>query len=107
MTDAVSDAVARLFLEKFGKGPMHVETSVRGDVVVTVMRDVFTVAERAMIEGGQHDSVLSTRMLWQHATSEMFKTEVGRATGREVLSVVSGFELDQELATEVFVLAPA
>ena len=41
-TAAVSEAVSRLFLDKFGKGPVHAETYVNGDVAVTLMRDVFT-----------------------------------------------------------------
>lgn len=102
---AVSEAVSRLFLDKFGKGPMHIETFVQGDVMTTVMRDVFTTAERSLIDGGRADSVLN--MLWQNATRDMFKEAVSVAAGRQVLSVVSGFELDQEMATEVFLLAPA
>ena len=106
-TAAVSDAVARLFLDKFGKGPVQVETYVSGDVLTTVMHDVLTPAEHSMIDAGKADSVLTTRMLWQRTTSDMFKQSVSEATGRQVLSVVSGFELDQELATEVFLLEPA
>lgn len=96
---AVSEAVSRLFLDKFGKGPMHIETFVQGDVMTTVMRDVFTTAERSLIDGGRADSVLTTRMLWQNATRDMFKEAVSVAAGRQVLSVVSGFELDQEMST--------
>lgn len=107
MATAVSEVVARLFLDKFGRGPMHVETFINGDVLTTLMRDVFTPAERSMIAAGKSDSVLSTRMLWQQATSSSFKDAVSEATGRQVLSVISGFELDEELATEVFILAPA
>ena len=29
---AVSEAVSRLYLDKFGKGPVHAETFVNGDV---------------------------------------------------------------------------
>ena len=105
--NAVSEAVSRLFLEKFGKGPLHAETFVNGDVAVTVMRDVFTVAERTMIADGKGENVLTTRMLWQQATDAMFKDAVSKATGRPVLTVVSGFELNDEMATEVFVLGPA
>lgn len=103
---AVSEVVSRLFLDKFGKGPIDVETFVHGDVVVTLMRGVFTVAERTMIASGKHDSVLTTRMLWQQATDDMFKAAIGEATGRRVTSVISGFQVDEEMATEVFVLAP-
>jgi uncharacterized protein YbcI len=101
---AVSEAVSRLFLDKFGKGPVHAETFVNGDLVVTLMRDVFTVAERTMIADGKADSVLTTRMLWQQATAQMFKSAIAEVTGRTVLTVISGFELTDEVATEVFVL---
>lgn len=103
---AVSDAVSRLYLDKFGKGPLHAETFVNGDVITTVMRDVFTAAEQALVDGGHSDSVLNTRMLWQQATDEAFKAAIGQATGRRVLTVVSGYEVADNVATEVFVLAP-
>lgn len=45
-------------------------------------------------------------MLWQRATEEAFKTSVGAACGRAVLTVVSGFSIDDDVATEVFVLGP-
>jgi uncharacterized protein YbcI len=104
---AISETVTRLFLEKFGKGPMHVETFVQGDVATTLMRDVLTVAERAMISDGHQETVLTARMLWQHATDQMFKAAVGEATGRQVLSVISGVDLAEEMASEVFVFAQA
>lgn len=104
--EAVSEAVARLYLDKFGKGPLQAETFVNGDVITTVMRDFLTAAEQALIDGGRADSVLTTRMHWQQATDAVFKATIGRVTDRRVLTVVSGFELVDDVATEVFVLAP-
>ena len=49
----VSQAVARLYVDEFGKGPVHAETSIRGDVVVTILRDVLTNAEKVLHAGGQ------------------------------------------------------
>ncbi len=103
---AISQAVVRLYLDKFGKGPMHAGTRVHGDLATTVLRYVFTGAERALIAAGRADSVLTTRMLWQRATEEAFKTTVSDACGRPVLTVVSGFSIDDDVATEVFVLGP-
>ena len=103
---AVSEAVSRLFLEKFGKGPLHIDTYVNGDVMTTLMSDVLNAGERVMIADGRQVSVLTTRMLWQRATEAMFKEAVGAATGREVLAVISGLELNKEMGSEVFVLAP-
>lgn len=101
---AVSDAVARMYLDKFGKGPLYAETFINGDVVTTVMRDVLTTAERALIAAGRTDSVLTTRMLLQHTTDAAFAAAISEATGRRVLTVVSGFALQDDYATEVCVL---
>lgn len=104
--DAVSEAVSRLYLDKFGKGPLRAETFVNGDVLTTVMHDVFTAVERELVANGRSDSVLTNRMLWQEATDAVFKEAIGRVTGREVLTVISGYEVHREVATEVFILAP-
>jgi uncharacterized protein YbcI len=102
----VSAAVERLYLDRYGKGPLHTETFMNGDVVTTVLRDVFTPVEKAMVEDGRNDSVLVNRMQWQGATEEMFRAAVGEATGRGVLAAISGFDAVHDIATEVFVLAP-
>ena len=102
----MSEAVARLYLDKFGRGPLHSDTFVHGDIVVTVMHDVFTAVERDLVDHGRSDSVLTTRMLWQQATDATFKDVVGRVTGRQVHTVVSGYEVSQNVATEVFILRP-
>jgi len=106
VADRVSAAVSRLYLDKFGKGPLSAETFMNGDIVVTVLRDVYTVAEKAMFADGREESVLTTRVLWQHTTDDQFKAAVANATGRGVLAAISGFEIREEMATEVFVLAP-
>ena len=98
---AVSDAVSRVYLDKFGKGPLHAESFINGDIVTTVMRDVLTVAERELIAAGRSDSVLTTRVLLQHVTDTAFKAAIGAVTGRRVLTVVSGFALAEDVATAV------
>jgi uncharacterized protein YbcI len=102
----VSDFICRLYLDRFGKGPLHAATVICGDLVVTLLREVSTPAERAMIKAGKRDSVLTTRILWQHSTDLLFRAGVARATGREVLVSISGFEIEHDMASEVFVLAP-
>lgn len=104
--NSISEAVARLYLDKFGKGPLHADTHCHGDMAVTVLRDILTPAEKAMIGEGRSDSVLVTRMAWQNATDHMFRATVEEATGRFVMSAISGFQVQQEIATEVFLFAP-
>lgn len=104
--NAISEAVSRLYLDKFGKGPLHASTHCHGDIAVTLLRDILTPAEKALVGAGKSESVMVTRMAWQNATDHMFKSTVEEATGRSVLTAISGFEVKQELATEYFVFAP-
>ena len=106
MAARISNDVERLYLDKFGKGPLNTTTFMNGDVITTLLRGVFTPAERSMIEGNQADSVLATRVQWQRATDAMFRAAIGEATGRRVVAAISGFDLAHDLASEVFVLAP-
>lgn len=106
MERRVSDIVARLYLDEFGKGPLYSETSIRAGVIVTVLREVLTSAEKALYVSGRGDSVLTTRMLWQHATDRRFRDGVGRVVGREVVVAISGFDLEHDMASETFILAP-
>jgi uncharacterized protein YbcI len=98
--------VERLYLDRYGKGPLHTETFMNGDVVTTLLREIFTPVEKAMIAGGRRDSVLTNRMQWQSATDALFREAVAEVTGRGVLAAVSGFDAEHDLATEVFLLAP-
>ncbi len=106
VSERVSAAVERLYLDRYGRGPLHTETFINGDVVTTLLRDVFTPVEKAMVEDGRNDAVLVNRMQWQSATDGMFRSAVGEAMGRSVLAAVSGFDAVHDIATEVFVLAP-
>src|SRR4051794_15880740 len=85
---AVSDAVSRLYLDTFGKGAVRAETSIQRDLIVTVLYDIFTPAEKALIADGQRDSVLITRQMWQHVTEARFRECVGEVTGRTVVAAV-------------------
>ena len=77
-----------------------------GDVVTTLLQDVFTQVEKAMIEDGRNDAVLVT-----HAVAErdraMFLSAVGEAMGRSVRAAISGFDAVHEIATEVLCSRPS
>ena len=103
---AISEAVTRLYLDTFGKGPLDVKTHCHVDMATTVLRDVLTASEQTLIGAGKSHSVLTTRMEWQRATQNQFKSTISKAAGRLVLSAVRGFEVDDAMATEVFLFEP-
>jgi uncharacterized protein YbcI len=94
-----------MYLDKFGKGPLRADTFIHGDLVVTLLHSVYTLGEKATIAAGKQDSVRATRMLWRHSINPLFRASVARVTGREVLVDISGFALEHDMASEVFVLA--
>lgn len=102
----ISEQVVRIYLDTFGKGPLHSTTFVNGDVITTLLRDVFTPAEKFMVGEGKIESVLATRMHWQRVTDSRFRIEIAEVAGRNVVSAVSGFNAERDLASEVFVLEP-
>lgn len=102
----ISEQVVRIYLDTFGKGPLHSTTFVNGDVITTLLREVFTPAEKFMVGEGKIETVLATRMHWQRVTESRFKADIARVTGRNVASAVSGFNPERDLASEVFVLEP-
>ena len=102
---AVSEAMGRLYLDAFGKGPVDIATVVSTDLVVTVLRDVFTTGEKTLLSGGHEEIVRRTRLLAQHAADDGFRQAVASLSGRNVLACIGGVNVDRDMASEVFILA--
>jgi uncharacterized protein YbcI len=104
---AVSNAMVRLYKEQFGRGPTRARTSYAGpDVLVCTLRDSMTVAERNLVVMNEHRQLRDTRMLFQYAAEAEFREAVEQITGRTVWAFVSGVDVAQDVATEVFYLEP-
>jgi uncharacterized protein YbcI len=103
----VTNAVVRLHRTHYGKGPTRSKSYLLDDVVICVMRDVFTPVERTLIEAGQPDKVRETRLAFQDAMQHVFTDAIEGITSRTVLGFTSQVLVDQDVAIEVFALAPA
>lgn len=59
----MSNETVRLFKEHFGRGPTKARTEWAGpDVLVVVLEDTLTPAERKLAEMGEHERLRETRM---------------------------------------------
>jgi uncharacterized protein YbcI len=76
------------------------------DVVVCLLEDGATKAERNLVAAGKSELVRMTRDAIQRAMEEQLVTTVERLTGRRVLSFLSGTSTLAESSVEVFVLEP-
>ena len=68
--------------------------------------DTLTRGERALVESGQSEHVLTTRRTYQHVMRKDLTKLVERATGRRVIAFMSDNHLEPDIAAEIFILEP-
>jgi uncharacterized protein YbcI len=105
----LSSTMVGLFKDQFGRGPTKARTRWAGpDVLVTILEDTLTPAERNMVRMGAHQRLRDTRMYFQYATVREFCEPVERLTGRKVRSFHSSTDTEVDgMSVELFVLHPA
>jgi uncharacterized protein YbcI len=106
MRSAISQAIVRIHADHYGKGATQAKTYAWDDLVVTVLRDVLTTAERTLIEVDKAETVRSVRTTFQFTMEATFRAAIERLTGRRVLSFMSQVDPQNGLGVEVFVLEP-
>ena len=106
MRSAISQSIVRIHAEHYGKGATQAKTYTWDNLVVTVLRDVLTVAERTLIDVDHADTVRDVRTTFQFSLESTFRAAIERLTGRRVLSFMSQVDPSQGIGVEVFVLEP-
>jgi uncharacterized protein YbcI len=103
----LSNEMVRLYKELFGRGPTGARTDFAGpDCVVCTLEQSLTPAERAMVELGELQRLRDVRLFFQHARENDFREAVERITGRRVRAFVSGMDVSEDVASEIFYLEP-
>ncbi len=102
----VSNAMVGLYKDQFGRGPTKAKSHWAGsDVLVCLLEDTLTPAERNLVMMGEHQRLRDTRAFFQYATVREFCEPVERITGRKVRSFLSATDTEADgLSTEMFVL---
>ncbi len=104
----LSNAMVRIYKEKFGRGPTQAKTSYAGhDTIICTLKDSMTPAEQNLVAMGEHQRLRDVRMFFQHATEREFVDTVEQITGRTVEAFVSGIDTTKDVSSEVFYLEPA
>jgi uncharacterized protein YbcI len=73
---------------------------------VCFLEDIYTKAERTLIDAGRFEEVLRARNAFQDAMEVPFREAVEKATGRRVTAFLSQVGMDPDVGAEVFWLAP-
>ena len=101
---AITRAVVRVHSQYVGRGPTKAQTFYRGPVVVTVMENAMTKAERSLVADGEMDLVLGMRQKFQRTMRQDLVDEIERITGHKVVAFMSDNHVEPDLAAELFFL---
>lgn len=102
----ISRAMVALFKDATGRGPGRARTYIEDGLVVTVLNDTMTKAERTLKDENLEDHVRSLRRIFQGTFREEAIAIVERLTGRKVLAFLSDHAVDPDYAVEAFILEP-
>jgi len=101
---AITSALVGIHNRYLGRGPSTASTFHYGNVLVTLMHEVLTHAEKSLTKTGQIDAVDNIRHLFQETMEADFREAVERLTGRKVLAFISGNHIEPDIAAELFIL---
>jgi uncharacterized protein YbcI len=101
---AITSALVGIQTKYVGRGPTTASTFHHGNVLVTLMHEVLTHAEKSLTKTNQGDAVNNIRHLLQETMEADFREAVERLTGRTVLAFISGNHIDPDIAAELFIL---
>jgi uncharacterized protein YbcI len=101
---AIARAVVRYHRAHTGRGPTKAQTFHRNNVIVVLLEEMMTKAERSLIAGGKADAVRLMREAFQDTMRPDMVATVEELTGAKVRAFLSTNELDPDIAVEVFVL---
>lgn len=103
---AVSREIVRLYARLLGRGPTRARTHLHDDHVACVLEDVFTRAERTLVEAGRGEKVVEMRRCLHEEIAPQLARIVEEQTGRTVRLCLGQLDADADLALEFFCLEP-
>ena len=100
----ISNQISRIQSTYYGKGPLRAKTYMSENLVVCVLEETFTPAERTLIERGERESIQSIRRRFQEAVRDEFIAVVEQVTGRKVRAFLSDTDIETDVSVETFLL---
>jgi uncharacterized protein YbcI len=101
----ISSGMTQLHRQYYGRGPTKAKTYIDDDLVVVVLEETFTVAERTLVDRGEVDAIQQIRRRFQQQMADEFTALVEQATERTVRAFMSETHLEADVSVEIFLLA--
>jgi uncharacterized protein YbcI len=105
MRATISREVVGLHAEYYGKGPTKARTYIDDDIVVVVLQETFTRAEKTLAVRGEGAAIQHIRRRFQQQMADSFTSVVEQATGRKIRAFLSETNIEQDVSVEIFLLA--
>jgi uncharacterized protein YbcI len=106
LVSRLSREIVQLHARLYGRGPTKARSYLHSDYAVCILEEIFTTAERTLIEAGSAEHVRDTRKKFQDAVEQQFVEIVEAVTGRTVRVFLSQVDIDSNLALEFFLFTP-
>jgi uncharacterized protein YbcI len=101
---AISTGVVRVFSEHTGRGPTRARTTLDADMVVVLLHDSLTKAERGLVHAGKEADVLHLRRTFQETMGHDLIAVVEGLTGGNVQAYMSANHIAPDTAAEIFLM---
>ena len=101
---AVSNMVVGVYADSLGRGPTRARSYIDQDVVLCLLEDTLTKPERQLQGSGRGERVDEVRGALQQSMQKALVAGMEQLLGRRVKVLISGSQLDADIASEVFVL---
>lgn len=100
----LSDAMAGMKKEFYGKGPERAKTYLNDEYVFVVLEGGMTRNEETLLAAGEAHLIRQFRLRFEEAMTDTITAAVEEITGRRVLTYHSQVVFDPFRAIEIFVL---
>jgi uncharacterized protein YbcI len=104
LLEAVSNLVVRVSADRVGRGPTKARAYTDRDIIVCVMEDTMTTAERTLVDSGQSTAVKQSREALQETMRDDLATGIEALTGRRVIAQIGNGTFDPDVTSDLFIL---
>ena len=96
--------VAEMHGHYYGRPPSSHLVYVLPEIVIVILEETFTPAERILIERGEATEVQEIRRRFQRVMEDDFRAVVEQATGSQVRAFISDVHLEANVSIEIFLI---
>jgi uncharacterized protein YbcI len=104
LLEAVSNMVVRVYADHVGRGPTKARAYTDRDIIVCVMEDTMTKAERTLVDSGRSPAVKQVRDALQETMRDELASGIEALTGRRVLAHTGTATLEPDVTSDLFIL---